>query len=97
MTIFTPTHVHPETGEQFVIEEWSGLTVGALDAHGECRTFKVGVLIPIQPIEEWEPVQNTWIAGDGILTIQLKSNEWVDLTHPDVRLVDGCRLERRKA
>ena len=97
MTPFTPTHVHKETGEKFIRYQMILEHECVYDGTGERRVFLADTLTPIQPTEEWEPVQNTWIAGHGILTMQLKSNEWVDLTHPDVRLVDGCRLERRKA
>lgn len=96
MTPFQPTHVHKKTGEKFEFSWDSGLNVQMFDKDGEARVFKYDMLTPIQPIEEWEPVMNGYVSTNGILTVKL-NDKWVDYPHPDVRLVDGCRLERRKA
>ncbi len=97
MTNFQPTHVHKVTGEQFqFVYVCADGDLTMYDKNGECRAFLPDMLTPIQPFEEWEPVENTWVLDSGILQFRLCSGEWVRMDHPDVRLVDGCRLERRK-
>lgn len=100
MDKFTPTHVHKETGEKFDQCQMMLEHESAYDETRERRVFLAGTLAPIQPIEEWEPVPNYDVGtkyDKGLLHVALHNRAWVELPHPDVRLVDGCRLERRKA
>ena len=98
MTTFQPTHVHKVTGEQFqfvYVCADGDLTI--YDKNGECRAFLPDMLTPIQPVEEWEPVPGQCLSAgaDGVLIVWLKDHSRAVLPHPNVRLVDGCRLERR--
>lgn len=100
MTNFTPTHVHKVTGEQFHQYQMMLEHESACDKTGERRVFLASMLTPIQPIEGWEPVPAYGVYTDkeGVLNVRLSdSNTWVRLPYPQsVRIVDGCRIERRK-
>ncbi len=96
---FNPTHKHKEIGEAFEFAWQINQSVSSYySSSGELRSFKRTVMAPIHPIEEWEPVDGAYVTStvQGILKVHLKNEGWMMLPHPDVRLVDGCRLERRK-
>ena len=99
MTPFTPTHVHKETGEKFVEIHRDNLYWYVHDTRGERRAFLRNMLTDIQPVEGWEPVSGHQVTTDnktGCLSAVF-NGDWHPLPHPAFRLVDGCRLERRKA
>lgn len=91
MEKFTPTHVHKETIETFQLITKGAETGVFKDRYGSHDCCDLDKMTLLQPVEEWEPVPHNC----GLVFLGVEKG-WVNLPHPDVRIVDGCRLERRK-
>jgi len=62
MTDFHPTHVHNKTGEPFEMKQEHLETATVRDAHGFRRIVELAYLVPLTPIEAWEPC--LWREGE---------------------------------